>query len=277
MKRILLTGAAGIVGRSIRPLLRERYEHVVLADLQPILDLAPNEVSRVGDCADQAFADGLVANVDGVIHLAGLVGAKFSFEDVLRPNILGTEVIFEAVRKAGIRNIVFASSHHVVGFLRRGELVDHETAPRPNSQYALSKAYGESAASLYADKYGLNILVVRIGYVGDDLSKERRLRTWISPRDLVQLIEIGLGTPDLGCEIVYGVSDNPEPLFDNSNAFQLGYQPQDRSVDFVTDDSVLKIRPDPTSLEESLIGGGFAAEGFEGDQERVLGNQQNET
>lgn len=272
MKTILLTGAAGIVGRAVRPLLRERFERLVLADLQPISDLADNETAYVGDVADQDFVDDLASSVDGIVHLAGLVGAAYDFEEVLRPNILGADAVLEAARKAEIHNLVFASSHHVVGFLRRGEVVDHRTTPRPNSQYALSKAYGEAAASLYADKHALNCLVIRIGYVGDDLSKERRLRTWVSARDLVQLVEIGLRTPDLGYEVVYGVSNNPEPIFDNSNAVRLGYRPDDCSRDFVSDPAILEAKPDSSLLEDVLIGGGFAVEGFDGDESRFLGD-----
>jgi len=92
----------------------------------------------------------------------------------------------------------------------------------------------------------------------------------VSARDLVQLIEIGL-SQDVGFEITYGVSDNPEPFFDNSNAFRLGYRPQDRSVDFVSDTSVLSQEPDLRTLEDGVVGGGFAADGFAGDLDRILG------
>jgi uronate dehydrogenase len=130
--------------------------------------------------------------------------------------------------------------------------------------------YGEMAASYYADNFNLNVLAIRIGYVGDDLSKERRLRTWVSARDLVQLIEIGLRN-DVGFEIVYGVSDNPDPFFDNRNARRLGYRPQDNAADFVTDRSLLNASPDLTTIEEGVVGGGFAAAGFAGDVRRILG------
>ncbi len=272
MKTILLTGASGIVGNAIRPVLRECFDQVLLTDLRELsADLALNESFEQGDIADLRFMKNLAGQVDGIVHLAGLVGAAFTFEEVLRPNILGTQSVFEAAVHCGIRNTIFASSHHVVGFLRRGQPIDHRTPPRPNSQYALSKAYGEASASFHADKYGLNVLVIRIGYVGDDLSKERRLRTWISPRDLVQLIEIGLKKPDLGCEIVYGVSDNPDSFFDNANATRLGYQPQDRSPDFAADPSLIDVEPELETLEGGLIGGGFAAEGFAGNLKRILG------
>ena len=269
--QVLLTGAAGIVGRAVRAELGRRHEHVLLTDLEAIDDLADNESFERGNLNDLAFLESLVSKVDGIIHLGGLVGADYAFDEVLEPNIVGAHNIFEAARRAGIRRVVYASSAHCVGFVRRGRHIDHETFPRPNGEYAVSKALGEFEASYFADKFGLNVLSVRIGYVGPDLSKERRLRTWVSPRDLVQLFEIGLNN-DVGFEIVYGISDNPEPFFDNTNAVRLEYQPQDRAIDQVKDSSVLAQQPDLRSIEEGVVGGGFAAAGFAGDVQRVLGD-----
>ena len=56
---------------------------------------------------------------------------------------------------------------------------------------------------------------------------KRRLAIWISPRDLTQLVRIGLEHPELRYEIVYGVSNNRRSWYDNSNAYRLGYKPQD--------------------------------------------------
>lgn len=267
----MLTGAAGIVGTALRPLLAARYDRVISTDLEVIDDLSANETFIAGDITDQAFVEEITNQVDGIVHLAGRVGAAYTFDDVLGPNIIGTNHLFEGARRNEVQRIVFASSHHAVGFIRRGEPIDEHTAPRPNSEYGLSKAYGEAAASYYADKFGLNILSIRIGYVGDDVCDDRRLRTWVSPRDLAQLVGIGLDTSDLGHEIVYGVSDNPDPFFDNSNAEKLGYRPMDRSSDHVSDPSVLTKRTDPNTIEGAVVGGGFAANGFDGDLDRVLG------
>jgi uronate dehydrogenase len=57
----------------------------------------------------------------------------------------------------------------------------------------------------------------------------RRLSIWVSPRDLYQLIRIGLEANGIKHEIVYGVSDNPRSWWDNSTAVRLGYRPQDSS------------------------------------------------
>lgn len=262
MSNLLITGAAGIVGTAIRPLVATRHDSVVLTDLNPVADLAPNESYIAGDVADLAFVKSLTTGVDAIIHLAGMVGPDYDFDQVLGPNIVGTYNVFAAARAAGIKRIINASSHHAVGFHRRGEHVDHRTAPRPDSHYGLSKAFGESTASFFADKFGIQTLSIRIGFVGDKVIDERRVHTWISPRDLVQLIDIGLTTPDLGHQIVYGVSDNPGSFFDNSNAERLGYRPLDRSLDHLERPELKDEEPDTTSPVGTHIGGHFATGEF---------------
>lgn len=269
--RLLVTGASGIVGSALRPLLRERFDELLLTDRAAVEDLAENESYAACELADLEGLSALVKQVDAVVHLGALVGAAYTFEETLEPNVIGTRNVLEAVRREGARRVVNASSHHVVGFSPRGRPLDHQAPLRPNGEYAVTKAYGEAAASYYADNFGLEILSIRIGYVGNEVNSERRLRTWVSPRDLAQLVEIGLTHPDLRHEVVYGVSETPEPVFfDNRNAFRLGYQPQDRSVDQVTDPAVPEASPDLNTIEEGVVGGGFAASGFEGNVAKVL-------
>ena len=259
MNRILLTGASGIAATALRPILTGYFSEVVLTDLaEPDPDsLAENESFFQGNLADAAFMESVAEGIDGIIHLGGLVGPDFTFEQVLESNMVGTRTVFEAARKHGIERVVYASSHHAVGFYRRGDPIDHETIPRPDSYYGLSKAFGEELGAYYADKFGLRVLAIRIGYVGDTVIDERRLHTWISPRDLAQLLEIGLTHPDLGFEIVYGVSQTPAPFFDNHNASRLGYQPRDRAIDHLADPSLLGQSP-ATGPEGTHVGGHFA-------------------
>lgn len=269
--QILLTGAAGIVGTRLRPILRKTYESVLLSDLVEISDPEENESFRSCDLTDLDLLVELVRGVDAIVHLGGLVGADHSFQEVLGPNIVGTHNVFEAARINHVRRVIYASSHHVVGFASRGSRIDHLTLPRPNGEYGLSKAYGEAAASYYVDNYALEVLSIRIGYVGDEVSTNRRLYTWISSRDLAQLIEVGLTCPNLDHEIVYGVSETPQPgFFDNRNAERLGYHPRDKSIDQVKDRSVLDVKPNLDTIEEGVVGGGFACAGFEGDVGKVL-------
>ena len=89
--------------------------------------------------------------------------------------------------------IVFASTNHVVGFYRRDQTIGDDVTVRPDTRYGLSKAFGEAVGSLYADKYGAEVMSIRIGNVAERPSDMRRLSIWISPRDFVQLATIGLG------------------------------------------------------------------------------------
>jgi len=274
MERILLTGAAGVIGTLIRPLLARRYARVVLTDIAEIDDLAGNEAFVQGDIVDRDFVQRVTAEVEGIIHLAGNVGPDYTFDEVLGANIIGTHHVFAAARSRGISRVVYASSHHAVGYWRRDDHIDEKAMPRPDSQYGVSKAFGESVASYYADKFGLQVLAIRIGFAADKVIDERRLHTWISPRDLVQLIDLGLTKPGLGFEIVYGVSDNPHSFFENSAATRLGYQPQDRAVDHLADPGILNECPDPDTVEGATVGGPFARLGFVGDPRRVLGRRE---
>ena len=258
MRRILLTGAAGNVGRAIRPFLADRYEHVVLSDLETIDDTAANESFLQGDITDADFTDRVVDGVDGVVHLAALVGPDYNYEDVLSPSLTGCVNIFESCRKKGVRRVVYASSHHAVGFLPRDRRVDHTTPPRPDGWYGISKVFGEAVCAYYADKFGFRVMAIRIGSVAKQVMDERRLRIWTSPCDLAQLVGIGLSDRVEGFEIVYGASDLPDSLFDNRNAQRLGYRPRDRALDHLADPEIPGRAADPSTPAGRVVGGPFA-------------------
>src|SRR5690606_24027201 len=133
----------------------------------------------------------ITRGVDAILHLGG-VSAEAEWEPILRANIVGCYNIFEAARRNGVKRILFATSNHAVGFYRRDRIIDHLIYPRPDSRYGLSKVFGEQVGSLYADKYGLEVFCMRIGNVNTTPVDKRRLSIWISPRDLAQLIRIGV-------------------------------------------------------------------------------------
>jgi len=116
-----------------------------------------------------------------------------------------------------------------VGFYRRDQTIDHRVYPKPDGRYGVSKVFGEALGSLYADKYGMEVLCIRIGNLNTVPIDKRRLSIWISPRDLAQLVAIGIDHPEIGFEIVYGVSGNKRSWYDNGNAVRLGYRPNDDS------------------------------------------------
>ena len=233
MKKILMTGAAGGVGTFLRSEFRGHY-HLRLTDMTAIDDCGPDEEFVKADLSNMEAIQNAVAGVDGIIHLGGY-SVEGDWETLLNANIIGTYNLFESARLDGVKRIVFASSNHAMGFYERDKTIDHTAPPRPDTRYGLTKVFGESLARLYADKYGAEVMNIRIGNVGEKPIDVRRLSIWISPRDLAQLISIGLEHPDINYEIVYGMSDNKRAWWDNSNAQRLGYRPQDRSEDYAAD------------------------------------------
>jgi uronate dehydrogenase len=229
-KRILFTGAAGRVGHLLRPLLRQTFA-LRLCDIVSIAPEYPDEEAVIGDLADCTFSREVVSGVDGVVHLAALVAPVVTFEDTLNPNYRAVLSLLEACRRADVRRLVFASSHHIVGLLPSNEQYREETIIAPDSYYGLSKAFGEAACSLYAHRFGISTLVIRIGNADPKIVDGRRERLWISGRDLAQLVTIGLTHEQLGFEIVYGVSNCPSPIFLNEAAARLGYRPVDNAAD----------------------------------------------
>ena len=252
MKTLLITGAAGGVGRALRGALAGTYQ-LRLSDLRPIKDLKPGERFMRADITRMADVLRITKGVDAIVHLGGY-SVEGPWPLILKANIEGCFNAYEAARRNGVPRFIFPTSNHAVGFYRRDETIDHRVYPKPDGRYGVSKVFGEALGSLYADKYGLRVLCIRIGNVNERPIDKRRLAIWVSPRDLGQLVSIGVEHPDLRFEIVYGVSDNRRSWYDNVNAMRLGYRPQDRGEDYAA--AVLAKEPPVTDERAETFQGG---------------------
>lgn len=189
------------------------------------------------------------ADVDAVIHLGGH-SVEQPWADTLETNIHGTYCVLEAARQAGVRSVVFASSNHAVGFHPASSGPDH-LFPRPDTFYGVSKVAGEALGSMYHDRYGLDVVCVRIGTCVERPLTERHLTTWLSPDDCARLMEAALAAE--GFHVVWGVSANTRGRWSLDAARALGYEPQDDSEPYA--DSVTPA----DELDKAYIGGGFCA------------------
>lgn len=228
MRRILITGAAGKIGSSLRAGLRGAYPVIRLTDRVDMGEAGPGEEVMIADLADLAAVETAVEGVDAIVHF-GAIAEEDEWQAILSANIIGTYNIFEAARRQGVKRVVFASSLHVTGFYRCTQRIDPGMPMRPDSRYGVSKAFGEMLASLYADKHGIACVCLRIGTFNDRPRGKRMMSTWISPRDMTQLVRCSLEAPDIHFLVVYGVSANKRSWWDNSMAERLGYAPQDDS------------------------------------------------
>jgi len=268
MERCLITGAAGGIGARLRHLLKGIYPVLRLSDRVEPADLAADEEFIAADLTDAAEVERAVQGMQGIVHLGG-ISAERPWDEILQANIVGTYNLFEAARKRGVKRIVFASSNHVVGFYPRRRKIGTDVTVRPDTRYGLSKAFGEALGALYADKYGLRVLAIRIGNVTDRPVDERRLSIWIKPEDLVQLIRIGLEHPDLHYDVVYGASDNARSWWDNETAYRLGYRPTGRAEDSSAAALAAQAQLPADPVGDRLQGGAFCSIEFAGDLDRL--------
>jgi uronate dehydrogenase len=265
MAKILLTGAAGVIGARLRTLLPAHYADLVISDLKTPADLKQGENFKAADLADMRQVQAICEGVDGIIHLGGY-SVEGPWDQILQSNIVGCYNLFEAARLAGVKRVVFASSNHAVGFYPRHQRIGPNVTARPDSRYGVSKVFGEALGALYADKHGLGVTCLRIGNFGDMPLDKRRLSIWLKPDDLVQLIRIGLDHPDIKFEVLYGASLNERAWWDNSRAYALGYRPTGRAEDFQEHAMAeqAKIAADPVG--DFYQGGTFCADGFDADK-----------
>jgi uronate dehydrogenase len=236
MKRILITGAAGQIGVALRRGLRGSHPLIRLADIAPLGTAEAGEEIFQTDIRDLAAVEKAMAGIDCVVHLAGR-STEGDWDTVLALNIEGCFNVFEAARRAGVKRVIFASSNHAIGFHRRERFLDNKVEVRPDSRYGVSKIFGEALGRLYADKHGMSVACLRIGTfrTPDRPIDARGLLTWISHRDMTQLVRRCIDYPDYHFIIVYGVSKNLRSRWDNTNVKFLGYAPQDDSEQFAAE------------------------------------------
>lgn len=227
-KCLLLTGAAGGLGRVLRPRLKARCTTLRVSDIAELGAAAPGEELVPAPLEDRAAMLALLEGVDAVVHLGG-VSIEKPFDVILPANIVGAYNLYEAARKQGTKRIVFASSNHVTGFYRQDEVIDATMPMRPDGNYGLSKAFGENLAQLYWDRWGIETVSLRIGSSTPEPIDRRMLATWLSHDDLERLVVAALTAPIVRHTVVYGLSDNTTAWWDNTPAKHLGWRPQDSS------------------------------------------------
>jgi len=268
MQRVLLTGAAGDIGKRLRKLLKPIYPQLRLSDVNEPADLLSEEEFIAAELGNLAEVERAVEGCEGIIHLGGH-SVEGSWETILNANIIGCRNLFEAARRQGADRVVFASSNHAVGFYPRVQRIGTDVTVRPDTRYGLSKAFGEALGALYADKYGLRVLCLRIGNLGEKPLDQRRLAIWLAPEDLVQLIRIGLEHPELEYEIFYGASLNERTWWDNSRAYAFGYRPAGKAEDFREEALAAEAKRRADPIGDFYQGGTFCADEFAGDRRKV--------
>ncbi len=245
MKKILITGGAGLVGSILIEGLKNNFEIRIL-DQKAVKGID----SRVGDISNLESILPAFENIDTVVHLAGDRRVYGDWDSILNNNITGIYNIYEAARINGVERIVFASSQHATGgfydvepwsFINNGEYeklpdnykpLDETCRIRPDSYYGASKSFGESLGSYYSDFHNLSTIHVRIGWVisdDDPTFSPISLNLWLSHKDICQIIELSVNADkNIKYDVFYATSDNHWKIWSIDKAKNiLGYKPKD--------------------------------------------------
>lgn len=262
--RVLVTGAAGSVGRIVCSGLAARGHDVVGLDLVGAPAVRPLEELgwHVVDCADPVAVDAVVATAqpDGIVHLAGNPDES-ALPEALVSHVYTTAALLEAMVRHAVPRLVLASSNHAVGRTPRAALPDGvltgDARPRPDTFYGVGKVAAEALLSLYADRHGLDTVACRIGSLLDRPTTRRQLSTWLSPEDCVRMVDAALSCPSPGFAVLYGVSANTRGWWDLAPGRALGYQPQDDAEEFAAEVEATRATTSD-EIEAAYVGGPYA-------------------
>ena len=167
---VLVTGGAGFIGSHLVDALLERgYAVRVLDDLstgkRSNLPLDNPRVELIeGDVADAALVARAAIGCQAVAHLAAVASVQASVDDPVRThqsNFVGTLNVCEAMRQAGIKRVLFASSAAVYGNNGEGESILEDTPKAPLTPYAADKLSSEYYLDFYHRQHGLEPVVFR--------------------------------------------------------------------------------------------------------------------
>lgn len=235
---VYITGVTGAIGRILAQGLADEYE--LKGNSRRGTPVPGVQVAK-GDVTDGEFMRRELEGVDTLIHLAADPSPWATWESVLENNIDGAYKVYEAVRQAGVKRVIFASTNHVTGILTEKVIdMDHNAPIRPDSFYGVSKAAGEALGRYYSDRHGISVLNYRIGWLPHvqtereiiDVFKDRKDAyplMWLSVDDCIEAFRRGIEAPEeLKFGTYYIMSNNRDRLWDMTNAKEeLGYQPKD--------------------------------------------------
>ncbi len=259
--RVLITGAGGRIGQMLIEPLRAAGHTLILTDLHPDQSLGIDAL----DVTDAAATVAACAGAGAIVHLGG-IPSEAPFADINAVNVVGTYNVLAAAVETGIDRVVLASSNHSVGFYGRSdatrsvdgrlELAD-PAAPRPDTFYGWSKAAMESLGSLYHDRYGMDVIALRIGTCFATPPDARALTTWLSPGDVGRVVHACLTAPKPGFRAIFAISDNTRRWWSIDGATALGFVSEDDAEGFAPELIARDGEPDRSEPIHDRVGGTF--------------------
>jgi dTDP-glucose 4,6-dehydratase len=175
MMRLFITGGAGFIGSNfIRHVLATHPDYKIVnfdklsyaGNLDNLRDVEANgSYSFVrGDICDRAALTEAIDGSDAVVNFAAESHVDRSIEsaaDFIQTNVLGTQTLLDAARKARVSRFVQISTDEVMGSCSDGGYFTETSPMEPNSPYAASKAAAEHLVRAASVTFGLDVVTTR--------------------------------------------------------------------------------------------------------------------
>lgn len=205
---LLITGAAGRLGTMLRGALATPGGTVRLSDLRKLHPLQANERFVLADLTKPRAVRKACRGVSVVLHLGG-VTEEVDWKRLTAANVDGAINLLEAAKAAGVGRVVFASSMHVLGMHPRHDAIDEASPVAPDTRYGATKAFGEAACRLFAERDGMSVTVLRIGHVVASIDRAPPARG-ITANDFAALVRLALDQRQPGFRIFHAVAPHPD-------------------------------------------------------------------
>jgi nucleoside-diphosphate-sugar epimerase len=199
--KVLITGATGLLGGHLIKELQQRGEDIraLVLPVENTDKLEKQDVGIVrGDITDASTLGPAVEDVELIFHLAGMMGVWRPLADYRLVNVTGSENLYKAAQKAGVRRYVHTSSHTVYG-LGYGRFLTENDALRPDPDpYSLTKAEGDRLMRRLMLNSNVETVILRPG-------------TFFGPGDRLHFGRMAQKMKD-GKGVIIGRGDNALPF-----------------------------------------------------------------
>ena len=180
---VLITGPGGRVGTGLRRAFRDRFP-LRLFDLHPLVPDHAGEECLRGDLSDVEALTAAARGCRAMVHLAATSDEAPFLESLVPNNVVGLYHAFEAARAAGVHRLIFASTVQVLLGYPHEQFVDDTAPVRPVTRYACTKVLGEAMGRFYHDRFGMEVICLRLGAVSHpDHDRGHDSPFYLSPRD----------------------------------------------------------------------------------------------
>lgn len=232
---ILVTGSSGRVGRAVVQELQRR-NHAVRGFDRVATPGLPDMV--IGTLTSEVDVRHAMRGIRTVIHLAATPDDADFLNEIVPNNIIGVYHVFEEAQKAGVKRLIVASSGQVVWWQRtKGPFpIDASVAPTPRYWYAAGKLFLEGAGRSFAEKFGVEVIAVRLGWCPRTPEQVEEIRAdewaqdvYLSPNDAGRFFACAAeATLTEKFHILYATSKPKRNLYDLETTRRLvGFEPQE--------------------------------------------------